>query len=344
MSITEFHPLVSAIVSTYNSEKFIRGKIEDLLNQTIISKLEIIIVNSGSTQNEDSIIREYMTRYSNIKYIKTEERETIYKAWNRGIKIATGIYITNANTDDRLKNDALERLAEELEKNDDLGLVFANQYISHIPNQTFNEIKSKKIWSIPEFDFLVQLDRCVVLSQPMWRASLHFSKGIWFDEKLEICGDHEFILNLLEHYKIKYLPIALGVFYVDRKKSNKSLQNIKTLETEKLEMTSEYIVRYTYGLDKTELISLKSKFEFSVKIPVSVLRGKNIIQKYLFPGNHPFTSEFVYYMIALIYERLGEYDSAIYYCKKILKSKNSTRVQSLLKKLSARYNENIADK
>lgn len=337
-------PLVSAIVSTYNSEKFFRGKIEDLLSQTIADKLEIIVINSGSLENEDSIIHDYLKKYDCIKYIHTEERETIYKAWNRGIKIATGKYITNANTDDRLKNDALERLAEELEKNEDLGLVFANQYISHIPNQIFNEIKSKKIWSIPEFDFLVQLDRCVVLSQPMWRASLHFSNGIWFDEKLEICGDHEFILNLLGYYKIKYLSIALGVFYVDRKNSNKSLQNIKALETEKLEMTSEYIVRYIYGLDRTELISLKSKFELSVKIPVPVLRGKNIIRKYLFPGKHPFTSEFVYYVIALIYERLGESDTAIYYCKKILKSKNSNRVQNLLKKLSVRYNENIANK
>ena len=40
--------LVSAIVSTYNSEKFIRGCLEDLENQTIADKLEIIVVNSGS--------------------------------------------------------------------------------------------------------------------------------------------------------------------------------------------------------------------------------------------------------------------------------------------------------
>ena len=79
--------LVSAIISTYNSEKFIRGKIEDLLAQTIIDKLEIIIVNSGSQQNEDEIIREYLDKYHNIKYIKTKARETISKAWNRGIKI-----------------------------------------------------------------------------------------------------------------------------------------------------------------------------------------------------------------------------------------------------------------
>ena len=44
-------PLVSAIISTYNSAFFIRGRIENLLNQTISDQLEIIIVNSGSDEN-----------------------------------------------------------------------------------------------------------------------------------------------------------------------------------------------------------------------------------------------------------------------------------------------------
>ncbi|MBK6913999.1 MAG: glycosyltransferase family 2 protein [Ignavibacteriales bacterium] len=38
----------------------------------------------------------------------------MYKAWNRAIRIAKGKYITNANTDDLLRRDALEILAENL--------------------------------------------------------------------------------------------------------------------------------------------------------------------------------------------------------------------------------------
>jgi len=82
--------LVTAIVSTYNSEKFIRGCLEDLENQTIADKLEIIVVNSGSKQNEEAIVKEFQQKYDNIKYIKTDKRETIYQAWNHGIKAASG--------------------------------------------------------------------------------------------------------------------------------------------------------------------------------------------------------------------------------------------------------------
>lgn len=326
-------PLVSAIVSTYNSEKFIRGKIEDLLNQTIVDKLEIIIVNSGSQQNEDAIVQEYLKNLPNIKYIKTSERETIYKAWNTGIKCSTGKYITNSNTDDRLKKDALEILAYELDKNPNVALVYANQFISHIPNQKFDSVKNKKIWTIPNFDYLVQLDRCVVLSQPMWRSSLHFADGIWFNETLEICGDQEFDLRISQKYSIKYLPITLGTFYVDPQRENISLKDMKRLEKEKLGMTKGYIAKYVEELDYSQLVAIKNKFEFLIKFPIPILRGSNILLKYLIPQKHRFTHEFVYYVMALIYKRQGNNKEAINCCEKVLRRKNSPRIVELLEKL-----------
>ncbi|RZB34874.1 MAG: hypothetical protein SRB1_00642 [Desulfobacteraceae bacterium Eth-SRB1] len=73
-------------------------------------RLEIIVVNSGSEQNEEAIVKEFQKKYSNIKYIKTDQRETVYAAWNRGVKAASGKYITNANTDDRRRADACEQM------------------------------------------------------------------------------------------------------------------------------------------------------------------------------------------------------------------------------------------
>ncbi|MBU1863539.1 MAG: glycosyltransferase, partial [Candidatus Omnitrophica bacterium] len=100
------HYLISAIVSAYKSERFMRGKLVDLLKQTIGRQLEIIVVDSHSPENEGAIVREFMKSHSNIKYIRTKSRESVYQAWNRGIQAASGMYITNANTDDRLRPDA----------------------------------------------------------------------------------------------------------------------------------------------------------------------------------------------------------------------------------------------
>ncbi|MDQ7815410.1 MAG: glycosyltransferase family 2 protein [Melioribacteraceae bacterium] len=326
-------PLVSAIVSIYNSEKFIRGKIEDLLSQTIDGNLEIILVNSGSRQNEENIINEYLVKHSNIIYIKTDERETIYKAWNRGIRVSHGKYITNANTDDRLKRDAFEILSAELEDNPEIALVFANQYISQIPNELFNDINKKKTWVIPGFDYFIQLDRCVVLSQPMWRSSLHFEDNIWFNEKLEICGDHNFTLDIQQKYKIKYLPKALGTFYIDKNRTNKSLQNMKFLEKEKLDMTSSYIINYFEKMEISELIQRDKRLAIKVKIPILLLRGMNVALKHLLPQEHQYTHEFIYFVYALICLRTKQYDKGIYYCNKLLKRKNSERIEKLKQNL-----------
>ena len=82
-------------------------------NQTIADKLEIIVVNSGSEQNEESVVKEFQKKYGNIVYIKTE-REGLYRAWNRAIKVASGQFLTNANTDDRHRKDALEVMVNML--------------------------------------------------------------------------------------------------------------------------------------------------------------------------------------------------------------------------------------
>ncbi len=323
-------PLVSAIVSTYNSERFIRGKIEDLLAQTIAADLEIIIINSNSPQDEDKIIREYLNCDLNIKYLKTEERETIYKAWNRGIKMSTGKYITNANTDDRLKKDAYEILAGELESDPETALVHADQYVSYVPNQTFDEIKGNKIERLPEFDYFLQLDRCIVYSQPMWRSSLHWQDNIWFDDNLAICGDHAFEIEVSKKYKMKHLSYPLGVFYIDKKKGNISLNNLKKVEKEKHSITAPHIIEYIDSADDNTISELKKKFGTYIKLPLNLFRARNYFYKQFIPSIHPYTSEFVYFVMALIYNKEKNAERAAEICRKFLVKRDSERIKKLL--------------
>lgn len=328
-------PLVSAIVSTYNSEKFIHGRIEDLLKQTIADKLEIIIVNSCSQQDEDTIIKEYLGKHDNIKYIKTEERETIYKAWNRGIKIASGKYITNANTDDRLRCDALAILAEELELDSEVALVYADQYITTIQNENYLFSKKSKVVRMPEFDYLVQLERCIVFSQPMWRSSLHHEDNLWFDEELEVCGDHEFELKISAIYKMKHIPQVLGNFYKSLKNENKSFQNIKKIDLERKQITFGYMKKYVDRMNEGELNDIISKFKPIIFMPMWLSRILIRIKSLVIKRKHVFSQEFIYLITILIYEKRQEIDLAIRYCKKYLSHRDSWRIQEKYIQLKA---------
>ena len=207
--------LVSAIISTYNAERFLRNCLDDLVQQTIADKLEIIVVNSGSQENEEAIVRDYQQKYNNIVYIKTEQREGIYTAWNRAVKAARGAFLTNANTDDRHRRDALEIMANTLQANPDLALVYGDQIRTEIPNDNFDHHHGTEILRRPEYSRNRLLFGCCVGSQPMWRRSLHEEFG-FFDDTLTCAGDWDFWLRLSSKYEFKHIPVALGLYYYNK--------------------------------------------------------------------------------------------------------------------------------
>jgi glycosyltransferase involved in cell wall biosynthesis/Tfp pilus assembly protein PilF len=204
--------LITAIVSTYNSEKFIRGCLQDLVDQTIAHRVEIIVVNSGSHQNEETIIREFQKKYENIKYIRTEQCETVYAAWNRAIKSASGKYITNANTDDRHRKDAFEIMAKILEESPELALVYANVMITETENETFENCNPIGIYRWLDWDRDKLLFKgCFMGPQPMWRREVHEEYG-YFDENLVTSGDYEFWLRISQTRNFFHIPETLGLY------------------------------------------------------------------------------------------------------------------------------------
>jgi hypothetical protein len=208
---------VSAIVSTYNAEKFIKGCLQDLIGQTLYQKgkLEIIVVDSASPQDEKPIVEQFQAKYPNIIYERTSERETIYAAWNRAIKMARGRYITNANTDDRRRSDALEVMANYLDKHPNVCLVYADQLITSVANETFANTKAERRWNWPPYSYEELRRRCCIGSQPMWRKSLHETYGE-FRSEFHCAGDYEFWLRIgSQGEKMALIPQILGLYYLN---------------------------------------------------------------------------------------------------------------------------------
>jgi len=206
--------LVSAIVSTYNSEKFIRGCLEDLTAQTLFQagKVEIVIVNSASPQNEEVIIQTFLAKYPDkISYIRTDDRETLYAAWNRGIEAARGAYLCNANTDDRHRQDALEVQSKCLDSSPEIDLVYGDCYVSTIPNETYDENDKSNLYRYPEFFAPAALLHYQLGPQPMWRKSVHLKVGL-FDGSYKAAGDYDFNIRFAAQCKAHHIAEPLGLY------------------------------------------------------------------------------------------------------------------------------------
>ncbi len=204
-------PLLSAIVSTYNSERFMRGCLEDLERQTIADRMEILVIDSGSQQNERAIVEEFQQRYDNIRYIRTE-REPLYAAWNRAIGLARGKYLTSANTDDRHEPHGLERHVEVLEKNPDAVLAYADIAFCENVHPDFGPAQLRGHFRWPDFDGPLLFASCYVGPQPVWRRDVHARHGL-FDATYKSAGDYEFWLRLARSERFVHIPEVLGLYW-----------------------------------------------------------------------------------------------------------------------------------
>lgn len=270
---------LSAIVSIYNSERFIEDCLKNLVEQTLYKKnqLEIILVNTGSEQNEDIVIEKYLSSYSNIKYIKVQNRETIYSAWNRGIKAASGKYLTNANTDDRHKKDALEIMCTFLDNNNDIDVVYADQFITINANDSWERMDSRNQQKWAAFDKDLILFGCFIGPQPVWNKRLHDKFGL-FNDQLKVVGDYEFWLRISRDAKFYHLKETLGIYYFSPDSAEHRDNSVTKYENKMIQ--EYYLAKYVSSINEIEILRRKIKsFDLNSVTDEYVKNANELISK-----------------------------------------------------------------
>lgn len=107
---------VSILIPAYNAELTIHKCIESALNQSIESeKVEIIILDDGSTDQTLSIVNDFKNRYGNISCF-SQENKGISNTRAKLIKLAKGKYIQFLDSDDYLDENACEKTVYYAEK------------------------------------------------------------------------------------------------------------------------------------------------------------------------------------------------------------------------------------
>ncbi len=236
---------VSVIVSTYNSEEFIRECLQDLTRQTIIDRMEIVIVDAASPQNERAVVEEFRRQWPNIKYIRTESRVGIYAAWNIAIKYSSGKYIMPFSTNDRLGANACEMLFKQIEEHSDIALVYGDTYLTGTPHESFERHNRVGKYAWPAYSYEDLLQNCRVGPHPMWRRSVHGEVG-YFNENFTGLGDYEFWLRLGEKYSMLHIPVVTGLYWLEPESLS---LNKKDSEKEIAECREIYQRRYMKRLD-----------------------------------------------------------------------------------------------
>lgn len=98
--------LVSIIMPSYNTAKFIKETVDSVLSQTY-TNWELIIVDDCSTDNTDEIVSQFED--GRIKYIKNEKNSGAAVSRNRALREAKGKWIAFLDSDDLWEKDKLSK-------------------------------------------------------------------------------------------------------------------------------------------------------------------------------------------------------------------------------------------
>lgn len=102
----------SVVIPTYNRDKFISISIQSVLSQSY-SNFELIIVDDGSTDDTENVVKSFSD--NRISYIKIKNSERAV-ARNTGIRVAKGDYITFLDSDDIYYSNYLQNAFESILK------------------------------------------------------------------------------------------------------------------------------------------------------------------------------------------------------------------------------------
>ena len=107
--------LVSIIMPSYNTARFLDETIASVLNQTY-TNWELIIVDDCSSDNTDEVVQKYLSD-ERIKYLKNEKNSGAAVSRNRALLEAKGKWIAFLDSDDIWNEDKLEKQITFMEEN-----------------------------------------------------------------------------------------------------------------------------------------------------------------------------------------------------------------------------------
>lgn len=104
-SMGNYYKILTIIIPVYKVEKYIRQCLDSVIvEQNLMERLEIIIVNDGTPDHSGLIAHEYQYLYPNTIKVVDKDNGGHGSAWNVGLRLAKGKYVHFLDSDDWFSN------------------------------------------------------------------------------------------------------------------------------------------------------------------------------------------------------------------------------------------------
>ena len=226
---------ITVITVCYNSSKTIERAIKSVLAQSY-NDLEYLVIDGNSQDDTLAILASYKEQFAQkditFSYI-SEPDQGIYDAINKGIKMATGSWVSIINSDDWLEENVLTAdFAIHLQDNVDLLYGFVRFYRDGIAT-------SQEVIFEPELPWGTMHHQGII-----YRKELHNRYG-YYSLANRVCSDYLFLAScFVNNAKFKFIDKLIAHF--SHGGSHTQLAYHAGIEEAKIKLKFGFITRIEY--------------------------------------------------------------------------------------------------
>lgn len=191
--------LISVIMPVYKVEKYLAESIESVLNQDH-QNLELILIDDGSPDRSGQICDEYAAKDPRVRVIH-QKNGGAAAAKNAGLRVATGMYLSFADSDDYLQPNVFGYMLRTLLENEADAVQFSFQDVY----KTFTEPQILRPCVLNEKEYLIRFTKdwtCALLWNKLYKRRLF--DGVFFEEGHKIDDEYFTYRGFLEPCKVVF--------------------------------------------------------------------------------------------------------------------------------------------
>jgi glycosyltransferase involved in cell wall biosynthesis len=244
-------PKVSVLVPSYNHGRYIRERIESILNQTY-TNIELIVIDDCSDDDSHTVISELQARHG-FRYLHNVRNSgTPFAAWERICTLASGDYIWVCESDDVAEPSFVETAVASLMAESQAVMFYSSSLIINEASQVIGHTDSyfHDVWKESRWDAdfsAVGLDELLKfqlrgqivpnMSSALFTAGAFRAAFTPFLKRLRLTGDWLFVGDVLKQGRVVFKHQALSRF---RKHEVTSRVRVKSARSQAEFMLTKY--------------------------------------------------------------------------------------------------------
>ncbi len=300
---------VSVITPVYNGSQTIKESINSILNQTY-KNIELIIINDGSTDDSENIIKS--VNDSRIKYYKIKNSGSPARPRNFGIKKSTGDFIAFCDQDDVWYPEKIEKQIKSYNLSNNkskIGIIATSANVIDKKNNVIDTFLRKLEYiPSPESYKKILLTNYITTCSVIVPRKI-FNEVGFLDENLVGVDDFDLWLRITKKYGVLVLPDILCAWRnlpqsLSSNKTKLYLENEKIFD--KLELTDkdDYIkLGHKKNLNRILISGILNKDYISSDLAIKKISHYSIpIKIKLFITVYNFNNNTAYYLAKILFK------------------------------------------